>query len=144
MFFNKKPLNKEEETALVNAIASAENQTSGEIRVHFENDSVEDPIARAKEVFASLSMNKTQERNGILFYVNMKQRKFAVWGDEGINSKVPDNFWDEIKDICVQHFKSDKFVEGLEKSIILCGTQLKTYFPRQSHDANELDNTISY
>ncbi|MCE3229811.1 MAG: Psb32 and founding protein of phosphatase [Bacteroidetes bacterium] len=142
--FKKKPLSKEQETALVNAITAAEKQTSGEIRVHFENENVSEAINRAKEIFASLSMHKTEERNGILFYVNMKHRQFAIWGDEGINSKVPPNFWDEIKDICVQHFKSDQFVEGLEKSIVLCGQQLKQYFPRKSNDSNELSNTISY
>lgn len=144
MLLKKKALSKEQEALLIAAIQKAELQTSGEIRVHFDTSKVEVPLDKAKTVFAKLKMHQTELRNGILFYVNLKEKKFAVWGDEGINKSVPENFWDEIKETAIQHFKNDQIVEGLEKCILLCGDQLKQYFPLRGNDKNELNNDISY
>jgi uncharacterized membrane protein len=144
MLFKKKPLSKAEEERLVKAIQTAEAQTSGEIRVHFDTEKVEDAIEKAKFIFAKLKMHETDLRNGILFYVNLKQKQFAVWGDEGINKNVPENFWDEIKDTAIANFKQEKIIDGLEKCILMCGEQLKKYFPLRDGDKNELNNDISY
>ncbi len=117
MFFKTKPLSKAEEDRLVNAIQKAEQQTSGEIRVHFDSDKVDSALERAKEIFGKLKMHETELRNGILFYVNLKQKQFAVWGDEGINKNVPENFWDGIKDTAITNFKQEKIIDGLETCI---------------------------
>jgi len=144
MFFKSKPLTNAEENRLVNAIKRAEDQTSGEIRVHFDTDKVDSALERAKSMFTKLKMHQTELRNGILFYVNLKQKAFAVWGDEGINKNVPENFWDGIKDTAITNFKQEKIVDGLETCILMCGEQLKTYFPLKDGDKNELKNDISY
>ncbi len=144
MLFKKKPLSRSEEERLVKAILSAEQQTSGEIRVHFDADKVDSALERAKQVFTKLKMHETELRNGILFYVNLKQKQFAVWGDEGINKNVPANFWDEVKDTAITNFKEEKIIDGLEKCILMSGEQLKKYFPLAARDKNELKNDISY
>jgi len=144
MLFKKKPLSVEQEKRLIEAIRKAELQTSGEIRVHFDTAKVDSPIERAKIIFAKLKMNQTELRNGILFYINLEAKQFAVWGDEGINAKVPENFWDDIKDTAVNHFKENKISEGLELCIGMCGDKLKQYFPKGTADKNELKNDISY
>lgn len=144
MFFKKRVFSREQEQQLLEAIRKAEQQTSGEIRVHVDSAHVNEPLERAKEMFAKLKMHKTELRNGILFYINFKERKFAVWGDVGIDQKVPTNFWDSIKETAVEHFKKDEIVEGLSKCIHMCGDQLKQYFPVSSQDKNELKNDISY
>jgi uncharacterized membrane protein len=142
--FRKKPLSASEEQRLVKAIQMAEQQASGEIRVHFDRDKVDSALEKAQLIFGKLKMHETQLRNGILFYVNLKQQQFAVWGDEGINKNVPDNFWDEIKNTAIANFKEDKIIDGLEECILMCGHQLKKYFPLQDGDKNELNNDISY
>lgn len=144
MWFKRKPFTPAQETALLQAIQIAEAKTSGEIRVHIDAKCSVEPIIKAQQLFVKLKMHETAERNGILFYVNLKQHLFAIWGDEGINTKVPDNFWDEIKNTCIVHFKNDKVIEGLEKSILMCGDQLKTHFPISTNDKNELSNDISF
>jgi len=144
MLFKKKALSKDQEELLIEAIRKAELQTSGEIRVHFDSSKVDMPLEKAKTVFAKLKMHQTDLRNGILFYVNLKEKKFAVWGDEGIDKRVPENFWNEIKETAIQHFKTEQIIEGLEKCILMCGDQLKQYFPLTSGDKNELKNDISY
>ena len=143
-FVTKKAITPQQESLIVNAIKEAERNTSGEIRVHFDNSNVSAPIERAKQVFVQLKMHETKLRNGILFYVNLKQKQFAVWGDEGINAKVPSDVWDQIRDTAIEHFKQDKFAEGMEACILMCGRQLKDYFPSSNNDINELTNDISY
>ena len=135
---------KEEQQKIVAAIKEAELNTSGEIRVHIENHCKEEALERAAELFYDLKMNRTAARNGILFYLAVKDRKFAVIGDEGINKNVEHDFWNDIKDEMISNFKENKFTEGLIAGILKCGEKLKEYFPHQSDDVNELSDEISF
>jgi len=132
-----------EQKVIVEAVKKAELNTSGEIRVHLAKHCSDDAYKKAIEVFARLNMHQTRLRNGVLFYLATEDRKFAVVGDEGIHSVVPDNFWDSIGKILSSHFKEGKFTEGLEKGILKTGEQLKAYFPYQQDDVNELPDEIS-
>ncbi|MCB0472033.1 MAG: TPM domain-containing protein [Flavobacteriaceae bacterium] len=132
-----------QEQEIVEAIRQAEKDTSGEIRVHLEGRSDSDPLERAKEVFSFLKMNETKERNGVLFYVAVDDRKFSILGDTGIDKKVPDDFWNSVKDTVIDDFKNGKYTEGLVKGIIETGKKLKAFFPYTSDDRNELDDSIS-
>jgi uncharacterized membrane protein len=138
-------ITEEQEKEIIDAIAQAEANTSGEIRVHIENNCPHDSLDRAVEVFAALHMHQTKERNGVLFYVALKSHKFAVIGDAGINAVVPDNFWDETKSLVLAEFKNGNFSAGLVKGIIMAGEQLRTFFPFDPDtDTNELQNDISF
>ena len=136
-------LTKEEEQEIVQAIVTSEKNTSGEIRVHIEETSEKPPIERAKEVFSSLEMHKTEARNGVLFYVGVANKGFAILGDEGINNVIEADFWDCTKDIVLEHFKNKEFKKGLVEGVLRAGEKLKHYFPYQSDDTNELSNEIS-
>jgi uncharacterized membrane protein len=135
---------KEEKKQISDAIAEAELNTSGEIRLHMEGRCKIDVLDRAAYVFGKLEMHKTAQRNGVLFYLAVFDRKFAILGDGGINQLVPDNFWDEIKGIMLGYFKNGKFAEGLSKGILMAGEQLKANFPFQKEDVNELSDEISF
>jgi len=145
MLFNKKLLSASDEARLITAIKGAEFKTSGEIRVHIEKSIVgDDVIDAAHKMFDKLNMHHTKDRNGILFYLAIKSKKFAVWGDEGIHQKVNDEFWNSISACAISYFKQNDIITGLEKSIELCGEQLKHHFPIEVDDTNELSNEISY
>ena len=135
---------KEEQLKIVAAIREAELNTSGEIRVHIENHCKEEALERAAEVFYDLKMDRTAARNGILFYLAVKDHKFAIIGDEGINREVERDFWNDIKDEMIYNFKENKFAEGLIAGILKCGDKLKEYFPHQNDDVNELSDEISF
>lgn len=124
-------------------IADAESKTSGELRIHVERI-CEDPVARAKEVFAELKMHETEQKSGVLFYLAIESRRFSILGDEGINKLVPENFWDSIRDGMAEKFKEGHFVEGMKFAIEAAGEQLSRYFPINPSDRNELSNTISF
>jgi uncharacterized membrane protein len=137
-------LNREEDQRVVDAIKQAELNTSGEIKVHIENRCRGDVEQRSLAVFDKLKLNETKQRNGVLIYIAVKDHKFAILGDEGINNVVEDGFWNDVKDLMQAHFKEGRFAEGLEQGIQRCGEKLKVYFPYQSDDINEIPDEISY
>jgi uncharacterized membrane protein len=136
-------LTQAEEQEIVAAIGLAEKNTSGEIRVHIEQESATPPMERAVEIFEQLKMQHTKERNGVLLYVAVGSKQFAICGDEGIDQKVPANFWDSTKDVMMAHFRKGDYKQGLIDGILKAGEQLKTHFPYQDDDTNELTNEIS-
>ena len=136
-------LTKEEEQKIVEAIRVAEKETSGEIRVHIENDSTKDCLDHAKEVFHLLHMNETEEKNGVLFYVAVDTHQFAIIGDKGIDDKVPDNFWNDVKDTVTGQFSKGNRADGLILGILEAGQKLQQYFPYKEGDKNELPDDIS-
>ncbi|TGE05379.1 TPM domain-containing protein [Hymenobacter fodinae] len=140
------PLTPEQEAALVAAIKQAEITTSGEIRVHLEDTCpTPEPLDRAAQVFADLAMHKTAQRNGVLFYMAWESRQFAVIGDIGINSMVPDDFWETTKETVLQLFRAERYVSGLEQGVRMVGEQLQRYYPyNAATDKNELDDSISF
>lgn len=126
------------------AIMDAELDTSGEIRVHIENTVSGDTLDRAAYLFKQLKMHETEQRNGVLIYLAVKNRRFAVIGDIGINQQVGEGFWDGVKETMLTHFREDRFTEGLTEAIRLTGLQLKKYFPYKEEDVNELSDDISF
>jgi len=135
---------KEQQAEILAAVKEAEKATSGEIRVHIETHCPEDVLDRAAWIFGKLGMRKTEHRNGVLFYLAVNDRKFAVVGDAGINSMVPEGFWDDIKEILQKKFREGKFTEGLKEGILLAGEHLKKHFPHMKDDVNELPDDISF
>ncbi len=135
---------EEENEDILLAIKNAELDTSGEIRVHIEEKCPGEVLDRAAIIFKKLDMHKTELRNGVLFYLAIRNRKFAVLGDAGINKVVPENFWDEVRNIMLNHFRDNKFTEGLVEGITLAGQQLKKHFPFKHDDVNELADEISF
>jgi len=140
----KKFFDKQEREQLIAAIRAAEKNTSGEIRIHVEESCDYEPVERAWQVFRKLKMHRTALRNGVLFYLATHDRIFAVIGDEGIHQKVPDGFWESVRNVMKEHFKAAHFVEGLEAGIKMAGEKLSTYFPYQDDDINELPDDISF
>ena len=126
------------------SVQNAELNTSGEIRVHIEEVCKVDVLDRAAYLFQKLGMAKTQLRDGVLIYLAIKDRKFAIIGDAGINAKVPADFWDKAKTIMLNDFKEGLFTEGLCKAVLLAGEQLRQHFPHQSDDINELPDEVSF
>ncbi len=137
-------LTKDQQSAIVQAIADAEKATSGEIRVHLESSCKGDVLDNAAYIFKKLKMHKTALRNGVLIYLAVNDRKFAILGDAGINAKVPEDFWDQIKETMTVHFVNGDFTTGLTQGIQMVGDKLKAYFPIMSNDTNELSNEISF
>lgn len=146
--FKRKPVNyfsEEEKQVIVRAIEKAEQRTSGEIRLYVESHCSTEPVLRAKELFESLEMHQTATRNGVLVYIAMKDRKLAIFGDEGIHEKVGDTFWNEEVTKIISQFTQDKYVTGIANMIHEIGEALQTHFPYdKTTDSNELPDDIVF
>jgi uncharacterized membrane protein len=137
--------NEQQRLDIQNAIAEAEKNTSGEIRLFIEDTCKEKVLDRAAFIFKELKMDETAERNGVLFYLAMKSQKFAILGDEGINQKVHKDFWHDIKHAMHHHFVDGNFAEGLSKGIRMAGEALSKHFPyKDGGDVNELPDEIVF
>lgn len=132
-----------EREAIVAAIKDAESKTSGEIRVHVERKAGGDAQAAAKRVFEKIGMDRTAEKNGVLFYLAVADHAFAVIGDAGIDGSVERDFWDKLTEQMLAAFKEDRFGEGLAAGIRAAGEKLSAAFPRKAGDKNELSDDIS-
>ena len=135
----------EEEQGMIRlAVETAEQNTSGEIRVCIEKTCDEEVLDCAAKYFYQLDMDKTRLRNGVLIYLATVDRKFAIIGDAGINQLVPDTFWDDTKHAMLEQFKYGKLVEGICSGLQMAGEQLKKYFPHADDDKNELPDDIAF
>lgn len=132
-----------EEQEVIEAIRLAEKNTSGEIRIHLENTFRGDIESRALEVFSILKMHNTRLQNGVLIYVAVQNKAFAIFGDKGINDVVSTDFWKNTKAIIENHFKSGHYKQGLVDGVLHAGEQLKKHFPISDLDQNELTNEIT-
>ncbi|NQW43493.1 MAG: TPM domain-containing protein [Bacteroidetes bacterium] len=144
MFFKKKFFNKEEEQKIVHAIRAAEKNTSGELRVHLSPKVKTTILDDGLHYFKKLKMHKTAQRNGVLIFIAYQTKEFCIIGDEGIHAKVPENFWDSVKNAMTEKFIEGNIVEGIAQGLQLSGEQLKAFFPLLSNDKNELNDTIFY
>jgi hypothetical protein len=137
-------LSASDKQLLVQAIQTAEKTTSGEIRVFVESHlNKVDALTRAQQIFIKNKMHQTEQRNGVLLYVALEDKKLAVFGDQGIHEKVGDAYWNQQVQIMLSHFKSENYVTGLTEVILAIGEALTSHFPYdRSNDVNELSDEI--
>lgn len=136
---------KFEEKKIIQAIQEAEIATSGEIRVHIASEKASGDVEeRALKTFDKLEMEKTKDRNGVLFYIDYRQHQFAICGDSGIHKAVGQQFWEDTENLMENCFKRGDLVQGIVAGITKAGEKLKNHFPYQSNDVNELPDEISY
>jgi len=146
-FFRKKEFfTTEQSQTIVEAIRAAEKQTSGEVRVYVESRcKFVDPLDRAAEIFFGLKMDQTDEKNGVLVYVAIKDRQLAVFGDKGIHEKVGEEFWSAEVNKMISAFNKDNYAEGISTVVMNIGAALQKHFPyRGEQDKNELPDDIVF
>ena len=135
-------LSEAEKKQIAQAIAEAEAHTSGEIRVYVEPKCKGDEKERAIKVFHQLKMHRTMFHTGVLIYIAHNDHAFAIIGDRGIHEKVPDNYWEEVKEMMKNYFTEGKFAEGIIKAVTQCGEHLKIHFPSDGNNPDELSNEV--
>jgi uncharacterized membrane protein len=137
------PLTKQAKQEIAQAIARAEAETSGEIRVHLKRRCGADTLSQAIKDFQKLGMHRTKDRSGVLIFIALESHAFAILGDRGIHEKVGTAFWNETRDIMEDYFKSGRLKEGILAGVESAGRKLRAFFPRQASDRDELSNTVT-
>lgn len=128
-------------------IKKSELITSGEIRISIREKRTflefnKEIRQLAEKEFKRLGMNNTRDKTGILLYLLLGERQFYILADEGINSKVPVDTWDRIRDEIQERFRNGKFAGGIIHGIERVGKILADHFPIKSDDRNELSNKV--
>lgn len=125
------------------AIGTAEDRTSGEIRVHIQPKSNGDIRVIGERTFERLGMTKTELRNGVLLFIASEEQQFVILGDKGINDLVPPDFWDAIAANLTNCFREGRLTDGIVDAIHAAGEELARDFPFAHGDRDELTNEIS-
>ena len=132
--------------AIAAAVAVAERETSGEIRVHLERRlprGSTDTLARAAEVFTTLGMQRTAERNGVLIYLAVDDHRLAIIGDAGVHAHVGDAYWQRVRDAMVERLRRGEARDAVLHAVTEAGLVLRRLFPRRPDDQNELSDRVS-
>lgn len=134
----------DEQYKIVQTIRTWEKDTTGELKLHIENECKGDPLERAQKLFSQLKLNETKKRNAVLIYLAIKSHKFAILGDTGIHDKVTKGFWNSVAWIIEDHFKQGLYLVGALEAINLVGAKLADFFPNEDDDIDEISNDISF
>lgn len=137
-------LTSQQIASLVEAIQSAEEHSTGEIRVHIDSNSDNDSAKTAFRVFEELCMGKTTERNAVLFHVNFERKYLTIIGDTGIHEKVRQSYWDHLHDYITSEFAKENYYKALKSAILETGLELKKHFPVTGENPNQLSNEITF
>jgi len=132
----------EERQRVQEAIAAAEKETSGEIRVVIARSVRGDPLEAARKRFARLGMQRTQDRNGVLILLAVATRQFAILGDEAVHNVIEAAGWEQIRDGMAERFRQDDFAGGLIYGVGKVGQVLREHFPWRHGDVNELPDEV--
>lgn len=129
------------------AISESEKTHSGEIRVSIKEkrsfiDFRKDIRSIALKEFRRLKMDKTRDKTGVILLILLKEKKFYILADEGINSKVEQNTWDKIAETLRENFIMGNFRDGIIETIKSIGKNLHNHFPIKEDDTNELSNKV--
>jgi uncharacterized membrane protein len=132
--------------AIAAAVRRAETLTTAEVRVHMEREvpAGRETLGRAQEVFRRLRMHRTRQRNGVLVYLALEDRKLAIVGDAGIHAQVGAAYWEGVRDLMVGHLRAAAPREAVVRAVEELGRALAQHFPRgPGHDPDELANEVS-
>ncbi len=129
------------------AIAEAEKTTAGEIKISFkEKSNLFEKQKSIKDLavkeFYKLKMNETRDKTGILLFFHLLRREFFILADEGINSKVEQDTWNNIRDEILKEFSNGNFCKAMIDCIKKVGKVLTEHFPIKPDDVNELSNKV--
>jgi hypothetical protein len=131
-------------TAIETAIAASERQHRGEIRFAIEAAldlaclwRVGSVRQRALEVFAELGVWNTAERNGVLLYVLLAERRVEIVADQGLASRVTDAEWRQCCALMEREFRDGRWRDGALRGIEAVTALLVREFPATGPNPNE-------
>ncbi len=124
---------KQSVSPILTAIREAERGSTGEIRVHLTQRWFErDAYSRARQLFNLYQMSRTQFRNAILIYVNLRKKKFAIIGDFAIHDAVGQIYWKNLAKELQENLRSTQSEKAISLAVLALGNALREHFPDTS------------
>lgn len=137
-------LSSQDQQRLLEKIRQIESRSSGEVRLHVTDRRVKDTLQAARKTFIALGMTRTRGRNGVLVFLSLPSRSFAIVGDEGIDRITGPDYWGSLRDTMAKRFSAGSYVDGLLDILDQVEAVLVEHFPYEEGDADELPDDISY
>ena len=125
------------------AIEEAELLTSAEFKLHIEEVCNEDLLDRAAFVFSELELHKTEKRNAVLLYVSINDRMVSILADAGAKAHLSEHFLSDTLSTLINDFRMNQYAQGIGNCFLSIASALKSHFPYQENDINEISNTVS-
>lgn len=113
---------------IAEAIAKAEDGTSGRIAVRLIPDDTVDAFDRAKTEFERLGMRRHQLRNAALILVAPRARRYCVLGDRALHERVDDAFWRDVVAQMQPLLARDDVAGGIVLGVERLGTAFREHF----------------
>ncbi len=117
---------------------------SDKLKKHFLNPRhVEQEVKKsALAAFYSEQLHKTKDANGILLYVSVMEQKVWLLADSNINAQIDQQEWETTITDLTSGIKAGKPAEAICEAVRRIGEILRTHFPYQKDDVDELHNLI--
>ena len=131
--------------AIQRAIAESESRHRGEICFVVEAELTTaqlwaevDSRQRARQVFALQGVWHTEEKNGVLLYVLLADRKVEIVADRAVAAAVPQSEWEAICAAMQAEFRAGRFEQGAVQGAQAASALLERHFPGTAAGRNEL------
>jgi uncharacterized membrane protein len=133
---------------IAHTIADVEESTGAEIRVSIRDlrDAGEADLslkALAQKEFTTLRLHQHDGRYGILLLVLYHERKFYVYGDEGVHSRIHPEAWEDVARTLNKHFAAGAYEAGLTEAIKKIEHHLKGKLPKRAAHAQAASEEVS-
>jgi uncharacterized membrane protein len=128
--------------AIENATRTAEETTTGGIRVSLLPSIPGSIETAAEKVAMRLKMTHTRDRNAVLILVQPAKRRFYIWGDKAIHEKLGETFWVDTAAAISERFRHSDFTGGIVHGIETIGRELARHFPAGKGRGDQLSNDV--
>lgn len=119
---------------IVYAILEAELETAIPIRVYLSQSWIGGNVfQKASQIL--LTESKTLP-HGILIYVNLRRRKYALVGDQNIYQTLGQNDWENITKELKENLRSTQYEKAIALTVLSLGQNLKRHFPAKNVVSN--------
>jgi len=96
----------------------------------------------ATTAFYKNGLYKTADKNGVLIYISLLEKRVWILADEYAHKKIEQEFWDSCVATIIDGVKKKQFVPVLCTVIETIGNKLSPLYPCKSDDIDELKNII--
>ena len=96
----------------------------------------------AMAAFYSHQLDATRERNGVLLFISVLERRVFILADQGVNDKVDRDHWRSIVDDLTAAIRRSQRGPAVCQTIGEIGAVLREHFPIHPDDKNELRDLI--
>ncbi len=92
--------------------------------------------------FYKNGLYKTADKNGVLVYITLLEKKVWILADEDAHKKIEKDFWDNCVQRIIEGIKQKQFINALCQTIETIGQRLANEYPYKRDDVDELKNII--